>query len=94
MIDDDAPVVKLKCNTAITHAASVLRVNNPYMLFNLGIFVGNFLLPLEMIVIRCAGEPRDIEEYIEFMLLPQFRNYLCPFSRCTLSDTKAFNFFK
>lgn len=93
MIHNMASAVKCHCNSAIAESALVFSIDRRDYIFYFGIFIWQFQ-SLVMVVIRSPGKRGYAEEYIEFVLLPQFRYDLCFLSRCTLSDTKAFNFFR
>ncbi len=49
---------------------------------------------LAVIVIGTAGDSGNINEQTYLVFMPQFPDHLCFFSCRTLSETKAFNFFK
>ncbi len=93
MIYDVVAIAKLFCYSSIAISAFILC---KYICdFFLDILVFIFVCSvLYIVVIGAARDPGNVNEqrYLKFM--PQFPNHLCFFSCRTLSETKAFNFFK
>ena len=82
-------------NSPIAVTPFAFIVNTTYFSLNSRIFIRLWRIKLFAVIVICAARDLgNINEQPYFEFVPQFPYHLCFFSCRTLSETKAFNFFK
>ena len=92
---DNIFFLKFFCYSPITITTFAFVVYTTYLGFYFSIFIRLWRIKLFAVVVICAaGNLGNINEQPYFEFMPKFPYHLCFFSCRTLSETKAFNFFK
>ena len=92
---DNKLFLQLFCYPSIAVSTFAFIVNTTYFSLNIRIFIRLWRIKLFAVIVICAARDLgNINEQPYFEFVPQFPYHLCFFSCRTLSETKAFNFFK